>query len=231
MSGTISDMSIIHGVDLSRWQAGLTIDQVMRDPLGVRFVNISLSKGVSAPVNIGQNRQIWAGEARNRGLIRLGYHWLTGETSGASQWAACKREALVTFGSLTGWGLQVDCEDTSAPASYQQLVDFVTAAKADLKRPIVLYSGDWWLDGRKPAWPDLSALTPYLWAAANAGWLTGSPVELSKHWRWTSRGGWSHLSLMQWDASRTIGGIKVSSSVVRNPEVLCALTGEHLEIL
>lgn len=216
---------LIHGIDLSRWQIGLAIDQVKADPLGVKFVNISLSKGTSAPPSIGESRQRWAADAKAGGLARLGYHWLDDSAPGATQWEACRREAVATFGGLAGWGLQVDCEST---ATLNHVLDFRAAARAVLGRPIAFYTGDWWLDPK--GWPDLAAHFPHLWAAPNTGWLPGPPGEMSPHWRWTSKGGWSHLSLIQWGAERKIGGIKVSSSVVRSPEVLCELTGTHVEI-
>lgn len=216
---------LIHGIDLSRWQTGITIDQVRVDPVGVRFVNIALSRGTGAPPEIGEHRQKWAADAKTAGLVRLGYHWLDDSAPGGSQYAACRREALATFGTLTGWGLQVDCEST---ATRQIAADFIAAARADLGRPIAFYTGDWWLDPRK--WDPIAPLAPHLWAAANDGWLTGPPGEMSPHWRWKTSGGWRHLSLLQWGAERRINGIKVSSTVVRDPAVLCDLTGVHVEV-
>jgi hypothetical protein len=218
-------MTLIHGIDLSRWQKGLKISDL---PASISFVNISLSKGLGAPPEIGatQHRQTWAADARGAGKMLFGYHWLNNSGSGLQQWLACKREALATFGTLEGWGLSLDCEDN---ATYQHVLDFVTAAKADLKRPIAFYTGDWWLDPR--GWAPLAEKLPYLWGAANDGWLTSAPPDLSKHWRWTASGGWQHMSFVQWSASQTIAGVKVSSTVVRNPEVLCALTGKHLDLL
>jgi len=216
----------MHGVDLSRWQVGLKISDL---PASCAFVNISLSKGLNPPENVGQARQTWVSDARKAGKTLLGYHWLNATASGAEQWKACRREALAVFGSLDGWGLELDCEDTGSPPTYQHVADFMAAAKADLKRPVAFYSGDWWLEAR--SWPNLADLTPYLWSASNAGWLTAVPGELSAHWRWTGKGGWSHLSLLQWSDTEKYAGIKVSKTVVRNPEVLCALTGRHVDVL
>lgn len=211
----------ISGVDLSRWQAGLTIDQVRA--AGHRFVNIQLTKGVTAP-NPSAIR--WGQDATAAGLARIGYHWLDASASGAAQWNACKARALAVFGGLTGWGLQVDCEDN---ATRTHLAEFATAARADLGRPLVLYTGDWWIDPR--GWGQLQgAEIPYLWAVPNVGWLPAAPDELSPHWRWAGSNGWSHLSLLQWSAAQKIGGIAVSSTIVRSPEVLCALTGQHIEV-
>jgi hypothetical protein len=212
---------MLHGIDLSRWQTALRIADL---PAATAFVNISLSRGLFAPVGIGAARQTWAADARKAGKVLLGYHWLDATASGAEQWAACKREALTVFGSLAGWGLQLDCE---ADATYEHVVAFASAARADLGRPIAFYSGDWWLDSRN--WPELASRFPYLWATANDGWLAGVPEDRSKHWRWTGKGGWPHLSLLQWSAAQKIAGVTVSSTVVRNPEVLCALTGAHVE--
>lgn len=218
---------MIHGIDLSRWQTGLKIADL---PAGVGFVNISVSKGLSAPAEIGQKRQEWALDARKAGKALLAYHWLNNSASGADQWAACRRELIATFGGLSGFGLQLDCEDTASPASYQHVKDFLTLAQAELRRPVAFYTGDWWLAGRS-TWPSVSALTPYLWATANDGWLSAVPGELSRYWRWTGVGGWSHLSLLQWSDTQKIKGISVSSTVIRNPEVLCALTGAHVDLL
>jgi hypothetical protein len=213
---------MLHGIDLSRWQTGLRIADL---PASTSFVNISISKGLAAPAGIGAARQTWAADARKAGKVLLGYHWLDASAPGAEQWAACKREALTVFGSLTGWGLQLDCE---ADATYEHVMDFLIAARASgFHRPIAFYSGDWWLASRN--WPDLAVHFPYLWATANDGWLTMAPEELSAHWLWTGKGGWEHLSLLQWSAERRIAGIAVSSTVVRTPEVLCKLTGVHLE--
>ena len=212
---------MLHGIDLSRWQAGLRISDL---PASTAFVNISLSKGLHAPENIGTARQTWATDARKAGKILMGYHWLDASASGIEQWAACRREALTVFGSLNGWGLQLDCEDD---ATYEHVVAFASAARADLGRPIAFYTGDWWLASRN--WPDLAARFPYLWATANDGWLGGAPDELSKHWLWTGKGGWEHLSLLQWSATQKYAGLKVSSTVVQDPKVLCKLTGVHME--
>lgn len=216
---------MIHGVDLSRWQTGLKIADL---PADVRFVNISVSKGLNAPAEIGQKRQEWALDARKAGKVLMAYHWLNSTASGAEQWMACRRELLTTFGGLSGFGLQLDCEDTASPATFQHVKDFLTAAQAELKRPVAFYTGDWWIAARS-AWPSVAALTPYLWATANDGWLTAVPPEDSRHWVWTGLGGWEHLSLLQWSDTQKIKGIAVSSTVVRNVEVLCKLTGAHLE--
>lgn len=214
-------------MDLSRWQTGLKIADL---PPDVRFVNISVSKGLNPPAEIGQKRQEWAADARKAGKALLAYHWLNASASGAEQWAACRRELLATFGSLSGFGLQLDCEDTANSASYQHVKDFMTLAQAELKRPVAFYTGDWWIATRG-GWPNVSALTPYLWATANDGWLPDVPGELSRHWRWIGLGGWTHLSLLQWSDKQKIKGIAVSSTVIRNPEVLCALTGAHVDLL
>jgi hypothetical protein len=212
---------MLHGIDLSRWQAGLKVADL---PASISFVNVNLSRGVTVPPNLAQHRPTWVVDARKTGRHLLAYHWLDATAPGAEQWAFAKTQALAVFGSLAGWGLQLDCE---SDATYDHVLGFVRAARADLGRPVAFYSGDWWLASR--SWPRLDVDFPYLWAAANDGWLPSAPAETSRHWIWTGKGGWPHLSMLQWSDKIKHQGIAVSSTVA-DPRALCALTGRHIEV-
>lgn len=208
-------MGVLHGVDLSRWQAGLTIaDCVAAD---VSFVNIALTKGVGLHASEPAQRKRWASEAWTAGLVVGGYHWLTNDPAEA-QWRVCVQEALRTFGTLDGWFLQVDCEDN---ATFAVAREFCRLAVKELNRPVAFYTGDWWINGRGWGW--MADAAPYLWAAPESGRLPQVPTRDHAGWGWKSEGGWTEVSLLQWSASQRIKGITVSSTVVRKPGVLTAL--------
>lgn len=213
-------MPIIHGVDLSRWQAGLTIADVVA--VDVSFVNIALTKGLASHASTLEQKRRWAGDAWAAGVIVGGYHWLDGTSSGRDQWHVCAQEALRVFGTLDGWFLQLDCEDTTSPATQVIAEDFLRAASRELDRPVAFYTGDWWINPRQ--WtPEISRLAPYLWSAPESGRLGMAPSFASPAWNWTGFGGWPEIHLVQWSASQKIKGISVSSTVVRKPGVLTAL--------
>lgn len=211
-------MALLHGVDLSRWQVGITIDDLVAADMS--FVNIALTKGTATHASTPAQRYSWAMGAWSAGLIVGGYHWLNNEPA-AAQWEVCAREALATFGTMEGWFLQVDCEDSQSPASQATAREFCRLATRELDRPVAFYTGDWWINGQ--GWSPISDVAPYLWAAPEVGRLAMVPPVTSEHWRWKSAGGWSEVHMLQWSASQKIRGITVSSTVVRKPGVLTAL--------
>jgi hypothetical protein len=213
-------MALLHGVDLSRWQVGLTIDDLVA--ADVSFVNIALTKGTSAHASTPEQRKAWARDAWSAGLVVGGYHWLNGEPA-AAQWQVCVREALATFGTLDSWFLQVDCEDSASPATYAIAKEFCRLATRELDRPVAFYTGDWWINAQ--GWAPIAECAPYLWSAPESGRLAALPAAKAPVWDWKSAGGWSEIHLLQWSASQKIKGVTVSSTVVRKPGVLTALCG------
>lgn len=122
---------------------------------------------------------------------------------------------------------QLDCEDTQRPATQQIMRDYVTAMQDHLGRHIVLYTGDWWWQPR--GW-DGASLTPYVWAAPNAGYLSAYPGDTSSYWR-AGYGGWGDYAILQYAVSPIsgAGGGNISKSAIRDSRVWAALTGTAIK--
>ena len=207
-------------LDVASYQGDLSPDDVVRAGFGA--VNLKISHGLgSRSVHPGLAR--WVAEARRLGLGISTFHFLDGSGTGADQ-AVHAYNQLVGLGLAGGTAHQCDCEST---ATEPVVREYLATMGLLLGRPVALYTGDWWWQPR--GW-DVSALTDYLWAAPNAGYLGAYPGDTSPHWQ-AGYAGWAELAVMQYavaplifpDGSR--GTIDVSKSAIRNPAVWTALTG------
>lgn len=223
--------------DHAVYQGSLTVADYKR--AGFHIVNHKTSHGVTlhgvrAPVaaEIRQTRQAGMGVST--------FHWLIGGVPGAAQ-ARYAYARLVEAGAHTGAAHVVDVEeqddaDPEPPPTLQDLVDYIREMRRLRPLPVMLYTGDWWWTGPGRNWNG-AALTPYLHATPNDGYLTAYPGDASPHWS-TKRaptpggyGGWAVLSAMQYAVEPlffpdgTQGTIKVSKTAIRDDKVWQALTG------
>lgn len=163
------------------------------------------------------------------------FHWLTGDKPGADQ-------ARFAYGRLSLLGLtvgtmhtvdveeQTGTDDAESAPTLTHIRDYVTTMQGLLGRPIALYTGDWWWTASGRKWNG-AALTPYLMAAPNVGYLGGYPGADSAHWK-AGYGSWPNLSVMQYTVDTLIypdgggrGTVEVSKSAIRDEAVWRTLTG------
>lgn len=218
-------------IDIASWQ---TTEKRARDPLnltvakkaGVDLVNIKTSQGDW--YGFRSWMRDYANEARRLGLGVSTFHWLDSTASGADQ-AKIAYARMKELGGPAGMAHQCDCEDTTKPASEKIWRDYVAAMQDYLGRPIVTYTGDWWWTAPSRNWRGAD-LTPYLWAAPNAGYVGSYPGDTSAHWR-AGYGGWANYSVLQYAVSpiEGAGGGNLSKSAIRDPKVWAALTGSNQE--
>jgi hypothetical protein len=202
-------------LDVSRWQSGLDLNRV-RDA-GFTAVNIQLT-GKAGFIS-GPWAKTYADQARALQMGVCTYHWLDATRTGAAH-AAVAWKRITELGGPRGMAHQVDCEDSDSPATWAIWRDYVTAMQDKLQRHVINYSGDWWWTPRR--WNGAS-LTPYHWAAPNAGYLSAYPGDFSPHWR-AGYGGWTDLSIMQY-AVGPAAGVRCSLSAIRDRSLWPALTG------
>lgn len=205
----------LHVADIASYQQGLTLAAVRAAGFGV--VNVKVSHGLGVR-SVHPQAADWIAGARAAGMGVSTFHYLDNSASGVDQanWAyAC----MVELGALEGTAHQVDCEST---ATEQILVDYLAVMQRLLRRPVVVYTGDWWW--RPRGW-NVADLTPYVWAAPNAGYLGAYPGDDSPHWA-CGYGGWTNLAVMQHSVA-PVAGVRVSQSAIREPLVWAALTGEE----
>lgn len=207
-------------LDVASWQGSLAPADVKRAGFGA--VNLKVSHGLTRK-SVHPDVTGWVDACRTLGLGVCTFHYLDGPATGAAQAAYC-HDRIAELGLTAGTAHQVDCESTATEAI---LRDYLTTMRGLLGRPVTVYTGDWWW---KPRGWDVSDLTPYLWAAPNAGYLTAYPGDNSAHWT-AGYGGWPALSVMQYAVKplifpdNTAGMIDVSKSAIRDPTVWTALTG------
>jgi glycosyl hydrolase family 25 len=207
-------------LDVASYQGNLAVSDVVRAGFG--GVNLKISHGLGVR-SVHPDLAGWVTRARAAGLAISTFHFLDGSAGGADQ-ARYAFRRLAQFGLLLGTAHQVDCESDASQAA---LRDYVTTMQELLGHPIAVYSGDWWWSPR--GW-DVSALTPYVWAAPNAGYLSGYPGDASAHWS-AGWGGWPSLTVMQYAVGPLIypdgskGTIDVRKSAVRDPAAWTTLTG------
>jgi Glycosyl hydrolases family 25 len=210
-------------LDVASYQGSLRLEDVVRAGFGV--VNLKISHGLGQK-SVHTEVASWVKGARERNLGISTFHYLTKEASGAEQ-ASYALSKLQALGLMTNSAHQVDCE---ADASWEQLRDYVWTMQGALGRPVVVYTGDWWWTSASRNW-DGRSLTPYLWAAPNAGYLGSYPGDTSNHWN-AGYGGWTTLSIMQYAVAPlyfpdgTQGTIDVSKSAIRDEVVWRTLAGE-----
>lgn len=216
----------VHLLDVASYQGDLRPADVVR--AGFDAVNLKISHGTGGK-SVHPRVAWWVGEARRLGLKICTFHYLTADASGLSQAQACL-EQMAALDLITGTAHQVDVECTPVPA-LAEVRAYMQRLTAALRRPVVLYTGDWWWTAR-PGW-NVSDLTPYVWAAPNSGYLTSYPGDGSGHWR-AGYGGWPNLAVMQYAVGPlvypdgTTGTVRVSKSAIRDPAVWRDLTTERL---
>lgn len=212
----------LHLLDVASYQGDLSPADVVRAGFGA--VNLKVSHGTGGK-SVHPRVAWWAGEARRLGLKISTFHYFTDEAPGLVQAEACL-EQMAALDLLTGTAHQVDVESAPAPALVEVRA-YIRRAAAVLRRPVVVYTGDWWWTAR-PGW-NVADLTPYLWSAPNAGYLPRYPGDDSPHWT-AGYGGWPSLAVMQYNVGPlafpdgTTGTIRVSKSAIRDPAVWRNLT-------
>jgi hypothetical protein len=208
----------LHLLDIASYQAGMDLAVAKR--AGWDLVNIKTSEGRSYTHTAAKS---WADKARALGMGISTFHWVDGSASGKEQ--ADRAYSLlkqINGGSADGIAHQADVEDD---ASWTIVRDYVNAMQDHLGRNVVLYTGDWWWMDKARRW-DGGSLTPYVWAAPNAGYLSAYPGDASSHWH-AGYGGWGDYSILQYAVSPIsgAGGGNVSKSAIRDHGVWAALTG------
>jgi hypothetical protein len=204
-------------VDIASYQDGLTPADAAR--AGFHGINVKVSHGLGQH-GVHSNAAGWV--HNTAGLAVSTFHYLTGDAPGAAQARyACER--LNVLGVPGNSPHTVDCE---SDADWQTIVEYVTAMRLLLHRPVALYTGRWWWQdpGRGWAAPDL---LPYVWAAPDKGYLTRYPGDTDS--RWAIRyAGHTSLAVMQYavgPVARTGGQpIDVSMSAIRDPAIWADLS-------
>jgi hypothetical protein len=211
-----------HLLDIASYQGTLSLADVAR--AGFTSVNLKISHGLGT-THVHPNVATYAATARERGMGICTFHYLTTEGSGEAQaeWAFAR---IVGLGLQYGTAHQLDVESSPVP-TLATVRGYLTRMTELLKRPVALYTGDWWWTAR-PSW-NVADLTPYLWAAPNAGSLGSYPGDTSANWL-AGYGGWKILSIMQYAVGPlsfpggTVGSIDVSKSAIRDSAVWRDLT-------
>jgi sugar phosphate isomerase/epimerase len=199
-------------LDIASYQGDLKLTDVQA--AGFTIVNFKVSHGVTLPSSIHPDLDELVAQARDMGLGISTFHWLDNSAPGIAQAAHCLDRLERLDLHLPGTMHVVDCESTSAPATYEIWQDYCSVMQPNLVRPIATYTGDWWWTPR--GW-DGAALTPHLHAAPNAGYPGGYPGDKSEQWK-AGYGGWDRLAIMQYAVKPLPGGtIDVSMSAIRDP--------------
>jgi hypothetical protein len=154
------------------------------------------------------------------------FHWLDNSASGSVQADYCWRTLGPIISAVGPVALQVDCEDSSRPATYAILRDFIAATADRMGHLPYVYTGDWWATASGRAAWDVRSLTPWLMAAPNSGYPGSYPGDQSGQWR-AGYWGYGDLSLMQYAVSPIAGagGSNISKTAIRDPQIWAALTG------
>lgn len=208
-------------LDIASYQRG--IDLVKVRAAGFSIANVKTSQGVGYTF---ADAGSYARQAHALGMGVATFHWLDGSASGAAQADAWWKVAGPIGRDVGPMALQVDCEDTTDPATWAILRDFVHAAADRLGHLPFIYTGDWWAQsGGRAGW-DVHSLSPWFMAAPNAGYPGSYPGDTSAHWR-AGYWGYANLSLMQYavEPIAGAGGGNISKTAIRDPAVWPALTG------
>lgn len=216
-------------LDIASYQGALTLADVQR--AGFTAINLKISHGLDL-TSVHPRTATYVAEAKSRLLAVSTFHWLTGDHPGGLQ-------AQYAYGRMCLLGLDrtaahvVDVEeendaDAEKAPTLAHVRDYVTTMRGLLKRPVMIYTGDWWWNTPARRWNG-AALTPYLHAAPNDGYIGSYPGDASPKWT-AGYGGWGQLSCMQYAVEPlffpdgTQGSIPVSKSVIRDQAVWRALT-------
>ncbi len=217
-------------LDIATYQGALTLADVVRAEFQV--VNFKTSHGLGQSA-VHPRLSAYVAEAKTLKLGISTFHWLIGNHSGTDQ-------ARYAYSRLRALGLAdtaahcVDVEestgtdDKETAPTWQVIRDYVGTMQALMRRPIMLYTGDWWWQSPGRGWNG-AGLTPYLMAAPNDGYPGRYPGDTSSQWR-AGYGGWMTLACMQYAVQPLTfpgggkGTIDVSKAVIRNEAIWRALT-------
>lgn len=216
----------LHIVDVSRHQVERAnpLDLAQAQAAGIGAVNIQLDRG-RQPDILPTWAAEYATEARRLGMGVSTYRWLDGRIGGVES----ARRAYDRMGAIGGpddMAHSVDTEETpdkGPPATEQIIRDYVDEMTRLLRRPILLYTGDWWWTAPARRWA-MADIAPYLWAAPNDGYLGTYPGDDSPHWT-AGYGNWSDLTAMQYAVKPLPGTGPCSLSAVRDPAAWQMLVG------
>lgn len=206
----------LHLLDVASYQGSLATADVVRGGFG--GVNLKVSHGLTRK-SVHPDVAGWVDRAKSAGIGISTFHYMTPDASGESQ-AEYAYQQVSSLGLAYGTAHQLDVEAKGiAEGAVRAYLDRMTTL---MGRPCALYTGDWY-------WPkswNVADLTPYLWAAPNAGYGPSYPGDASPAWT-AGYGGWPVLSVMQYAVSPLpLAGanINVSMSAIRDPEVWRSLT-------
>ncbi len=210
-------------VDVSRYQVERNdpLDLARAKAAGYSIANVALTGGrgyVSGPW-----AKTYVDRARALGMGAACYHWLDGRSSGLVQAGQQLTRMRQVFGSLDGFAHFVDIEESGAngiaPPTWTHVRDYVAMMQDALRRPIGIYSADYYWP---KSWPG-STLTPYLMGPPNDP-TGGDPGEDGPAW-YAGWGGWGPFAVLQWGVKPLPGTGACSLSIVRDDTVWSALTG------
>jgi hypothetical protein len=206
-------------VDVSRYQVERSdpLDLAKARAAGYSIANIALTGGDGYVSTAWASRYVAA--ARALGMSLSCYHWLSpGGGPGADQARVQVARMRALFGGITGFAHIVDVEQEGV--TFAQVRDYVNAVQDALGRYVGIYTGDWF-------WPSAwngRALTPFLMAAPNGGYVAAYPGDDSPVWP-SGWGGWENRAIVQWGVKPLPGTGNCSLAAVRSPLVWEELSG------
>lgn len=198
---------MLFGIDAHvTYQAGLNIESLARE--GFTFLVVKATQGTGsyvAPATFDD----WIRRGRAAGMVVGAYHWLDG--SDPVRQADTFVSRLASVGGPDGLMLQIDCEDTTNPASAAQLTAFVAQLRrrAGAARPLLLYSGGWWYGAHLGAY-NAAALGLHLWHShyvGGSGYASTLAGSVSDSMWIPGYGGWPRATVLQFSSRGTAGGI------------------------
>lgn len=206
-------------VDLASYQDQPTpSDLASFKAAGVQAVNIKTSEGMTYTWD---RAKAYADSARAVGLSISTFHYLKAGASGGEQ-ARRAFKLLVQLGNGSADGIAHSC-DCEADADLATVTEYIATMQQLMGRPIFFYTGDWWINsGGRDGW-NIRALTPYLWAAPNDGYLAGYPGDDSPQWH-AGYAGYDTLSAMQFMVAPLSGAPGNVSKTMMRKGVWSALT-------
>lgn len=192
--------------DISNWQAGINIEQVVRE--GYAAVVCKATEGGTFNDKQFDN---WIPRIRKAGAIPGAYHYLRAG-NGAAQ-ARHFLNRLKRHGGPDGMLIQLDNEKD---ASWDTTKDWVKEwNRLTGNHPILMYTGAWWW---KPRGWDGEKLTPYLWHSRYVnGTGTGSKLyeKVPASWWTPGYGGWDKVTVLQFSSKGKVAGKQIDVNAFR----------------
>lgn len=198
---------MLFGVDAHcTYQAGLNVESLAKE--GFSFLVVKATQGAggyTAPAMFND----WIRRARAAGMVVGAYHWL--DSSDPVRQADRFVERLAPIGGPDGLLLQIDCEDTTSPATAAQLAAFVAQLRhrAGSNRPLLFYTGSWWYGAHLGGY-NAAALGLHSWHSHYVGG-SGKAATLASSvtaamWA-PGYGGFARAAILQYTSKGTAGGI------------------------